>query len=72
MNTFLFVKSIGTITEPSYDNRVFHFITNHELLLLSSNISNTRKNVSSDIQTLRSGLRNEVQAEFFLTNLKVF
>ena len=27
MNAFLFVKSIGTITEPSYDNRVFRFIT---------------------------------------------
>jgi len=30
----------------------------------SSNISNTRKSVSSDIQTL-SGLKNEAQAEFF-------
>ena len=29
MNAFLFVKSIGTITEPSYDNPVFHFITNN-------------------------------------------
>ena len=37
-----------------------------------SNMSNTRKSVSSDIQTLKSGLKNEVQAEFFLTNFEVF
>ena len=34
----------------------------------SSNISNTRKSVSSDIQTLRSGLKKRGIAEFFLTN----
>ena len=32
---------------------------------LSCNISNTGKSVSSDIQTLRSELKNEVQASFF-------
>ena len=30
-----------------------------------SNISNTRKSVSSDIQTLRSGLKKRGAAEFF-------
>ena len=34
----------------------------------SSNISKTRKSVSSDIQTLRSGLKNEAQAEFLFFN----
>ena len=38
----------------------------------SCNVSNTRKSVSSDIQTLGSGLKNEVQAKFFLTNFEVF
>ena len=31
----------------------------------ASNISNTRKSVSSDIQTLRSGLKKRGAAEFF-------
>ena len=35
------------------------------------NISNTRKSVSSDIQTLRSGLKKRGAAEFFLTNFEV-
>ena len=33
--------------------------------LARCNMSNPRKSVSSDIQTLRSGLKNEAQAEFF-------
>ena len=37
-----------------------------------SNISNTRKSVSSDIQTLRSGVNKRGVAEFFLTNFEVF
>ena len=37
-----------------------------------SNISNTRKNVSSDIQTLRSGLENRGAAEFFNQLLSVW
>ena len=36
------------------------------------NISNTRKSVSSDIQTLRSGLKKRGAADFFLTNFEVF
>ena len=37
-----------------------------------SNISNTRKSVSSDIQTLRSKSEKRGAAEFFLENFKVF
>ena len=37
-----------------------------------SNISDTRKSVSSDIQTLGSGLKKQGAAEFFLTNFEVF
>ena len=39
-----------------------------------SNILNTRKSVSSGIQTLRSGLKKRGAAElfFFLTNFEVF
>ena len=37
-----------------------------------SYISNTRKNVSPDIQTLRSGLKKWGEAEFFLINFEVF
>ena len=33
--------------------------------IIPSNISNTRKSVSSDIQTLRSGLKKRGAAEFF-------
>ena len=36
------------------------------------NISNMRKSVSSDIQTLRSGLKKRGTAEFFKTNFEVF
>ena len=32
----------------------------------------TQGRVSSDIQTLRSGLKNETQTKFFLTNFEVF
>ena len=35
-------------------------------------IYQTRGSVSSDIQTLRSGLKKRGAAEFFLTNIKVF
>ena len=34
-------------------------------MFCSSNISNTTKSVSSDIQTLRSGLKKRGAAEFF-------
>ena len=33
------------------------------------NISNTRKSVSSDIQTLRGGLKKQGSAEFFFNQL---
>ena len=36
------------------------------------NVSNTMKSVSSDIQTLRSGLNKRGAAEFFLTSFEVF
>jgi len=36
------------------------------------NISNKRKSVSSDIQTLRCELKKQGAMEFFLTNFKVF
>ena len=36
------------------------------------NISNTGKSVSSEIQTLRSGWKNEAQAEFSFPNFEVF
>ena len=36
----------------------------------SSNISNTRKSVSSDIQTLRSRLKKRGAAEFFFKRLR--
>ena len=39
---------------------------------LTSNISNTRKSVSSDFQTPRSRLEKRGAAEFFLTNFEVF
>ena len=42
------------------------------IILISHNISNTRKSVSSDIQTLRSGLKKRGTAKFFLTNFEVF
>ena len=47
-----------------------HFIINDYSYFVifsssSSNISNARKSVSSDIQTLRSGLKKEGAAEFF-------
>ena len=35
------------------------------LKAVGGNISNTRKSVSSDIQTLRSGLKQRGAAEFF-------
>ena len=35
------------------------------------NISNTRKSVSSDIQTLRGGLKKRGASEFFLTNFEL-
>ena len=35
-------------------------------------MSNTRKSVSSDIQTLRSGLKKRGAVEFFLTNFEMF
>ena len=41
-------------------------------MLLLLNISNKRKSVSSDIQTLRSELKKQGAMEFFLTNFKVF
>ena len=42
------------------------FVLAFELLMsLRSNISNMRKNVSSDIQTLRSRLKKRGAAEFF-------
>ena len=41
-------------------------------MLLLFNISNKRKSVSSDIQTLRSELKKQGAVEFFLTNFKVF
>ena len=34
------------------------------------NISNTRKSVSSDIQTLRSGLKNECKPSFFFNQVR--
>ena len=37
-----------------------------------SNISNTRKRVSSDIQTVRSRLKKRGAAEFFLNDFEVF
>ena len=37
-----------------------------------SNLSNTRKSVSSGIQTLRSGLIKREVVEFFLTNFELF
>ena len=37
-----------------------------------SNISNTRKRVSSDIQTLRSRLKKRGAAEFFFNDFEVF
>ena len=37
-----------------------------------SNISNTRKRVSSDIQTLRNRLKKRGAAEFFLNDFEVF
>ena len=44
----------------------------HNSETLRSNISNTRKSVSSDIQTLRSGLKKIYAAEFILKDFKVF
>ena len=41
---------------------IFHSLA--EITTLECIISNTRKGVSSDIQTLRSGLKNEVQPSF--------
>ena len=41
-------------------------------LRLGGHISNTRKDVSSDIQTVRIGLKKGSGAEFFLTNIEVF
>ena len=38
----------------------------------SCNISNTRKRVSSHIQTLRSRLKERGAAEFFLNDFEVF
>ena len=35
-----------------------------------SNTSNTRKSVSSDVQTLRSGLKTRGETEFFLNQLR--
>ena len=35
-------------------------------------MSNTRNSVLSDIQTPRSGLKNEAQPSFFLTHFEVF
>ena len=37
-----------------------------------SNISNTKKSVSSAIQTLRRGLKKRGAAEFVLTSFEVF
>ena len=45
--------------------------TGQELMTLISNLSYTRS-VSSDIQTPRSELKNEVISEFFSTNFEVF
>ena len=44
----------------------------HNSKTLRINISNTRKSVSSDIQTLRSGLKKLYAAEFILKDFKVF
>ena len=38
--------------------------------VVTSNISNTRKSVSSDIQTPRSGWKNEAQPRFFFNQLQ--
>ena len=62
-------KIVLTILELNWNQRG-HKKTKIEHL--SSNISNTRKSVSSGIQTLRSGLKKRGAAEFFLTNFEVF
>ena len=49
-------ESFKPITKRSNRNHVITF---------DVNISNTRKSVSSDIQTLRSGLKKRGAAEFF-------
>ena len=41
-------------------------VVTHVFLLFESNISNTRESVSSDIQTLRTGLKKRGAAYFFL------
>ena len=46
--------------------------TNFGPQLLSCNISNTKKSVSSDIQTLRVMLKKRGAADYFLTNFEVF
>ena len=54
---------------------VFHQISKHVTvhdLALRSKISNTRRCVSSDIQTLRSRLKERGAAEFFLNDFEVF
>ena len=48
---------------------ILPFILETDIL---SNISNTRKSVSSAIQTLRRGLKKRGAAEFVLTSFEVF
>ena len=50
--------------------RDFNYDLDCVLNLILSNISNTRKSVSSDFQTLRSGLKKRGAAEFFRPNSK--
>ena len=47
-------------------------INRQNACLIWSNISNTRKNVLSDIQTLRSGLKNSAAPRFFNTLFSVW
>ena len=65
----VFCQDLGTLSDkiwpepPSYSE--LPAVEKVRIRRLSCNISNTGKSVSSDIQALRSGLKNEVQARFF-------
>ena len=53
------------VKNPSHKNERDYKIYRNKLNHLRSNISNTRKSVSSDIQALRSGLKTRGGAESF-------